>query len=284
MYLQKLFILLMMGVSLSCVCACGNNEEEFIDSPSKNTTDIAVTGFVDSCGSTYAEISGYASLYLLPTGGGNPVIGVEINDGLYTQIANSLEGNHFSVTFEDLHPNTEYKYRSFVKYAGLTYYAVVYRTFTTYSVCNDFPRTEVRFTCSLQQSPYSFITTPGQFITVTKDGSAYVVEYPGQPAYKDGKLGVFLGYGGLILGQSVLSMEVNSAYIAYDRACPVEAEELSIRRLNINTNREAKCPKCGTVYDLDTGFPKSGKGRKRLKTYNVYTTNTTTDISLTVRN
>ena len=149
---------------------------------------------------------------------------------------------------------------------------------------DDFPRTEVRFTCSLQQSPYSFITTPGQFLTVTKDGSAYVVEYPGQPAYKDGKLGVFLGYGGLILGQPVLSMEVNSAYIAYDRACPVEAEELSIRRLNINTNREAKCPKCGTVYDLDTGFPKSGKGRKRLKTYNVYTTDTTTGISLTVRN
>ena len=47
---------------------------------------------------------------------------------------------------------------------------------------------------------------------------------------------------------------------------------------------ESKCPKCGTVYDLDTGFPKSGKGRKRLKTYNVYTTNTTTGISLTVRN
>ena len=47
-YLQKLFFLLMMGFSLSCVCACGNDGDESIDNPSKNTTDIAVTGFVDS--------------------------------------------------------------------------------------------------------------------------------------------------------------------------------------------------------------------------------------------
>lgn len=149
---------------------------------------------------------------------------------------------------------------------------------------DDFPRTEVRFTCSLQQSPYSFITTPGQFLTVTKNGSAYVVEYPGQPIYRDGKQGVFLGFGGLILGQPMLSMDVSSSFAAYDRACPVEAEDLVIRRLSINTNREAKCSKCGTVYDLDSGFPKSGSGKKQLKTYTVHTTNTTTGISLTVRN
>lgn len=148
---------------------------------------------------------------------------------------------------------------------------------------DDFPRTEVRFTCSLQQSPYSYITAPGQFITVTKNGSAYTVEY-GSQKYTDGKQGVFLGFGGLILGQPVLSMDVSSQYVAYDRACPVEAEELIIKRLNINTNREGTCPKCETVYDLDTGFPKSGVGRKRLKTYSVHTTNTATGVSLTVRN
>ena len=149
---------------------------------------------------------------------------------------------------------------------------------------DDFPRTEVRFTCSLQQSPYNFITTPGQFLTVTKKGSAYVVEYPGQPSYTDGKQGVFLGFGGLILGQPVLSMDVSSQYAAYDRACPVEAADLTISRLTINTQREATCPKCGTVYDLDTGFPKKGSGKRRLKTYTVYITNTATGKGLTVRN
>ena len=149
---------------------------------------------------------------------------------------------------------------------------------------DDFPRTKVNFACSLQQAPYSFITTPGQFLTVTKKGSAYVVEYPGQPAYTDGKQGVYLGFGGLILGQPVLSMDANSQYAAYDRGCPVEAADLTISRLTINTQREATCPKCGTVYDLDTGFPKKGEGKRRLKTYSVYITNTATGKGLTARN
>lgn len=148
---------------------------------------------------------------------------------------------------------------------------------------DDFPRTEVRFSCSLQQAPYSLITAPGQFLTVTKKGAAYVVEHPGQPAYTDGKQGVFLGFGGLILGQPVLSMDVSSQYAAYDRACPVEAADLTISRLIINTQREATCPKCGTVYDLDTGFPKKGSGKRRLKTYTVFVTNTATGKGLTVR-
>ena len=57
-----------------------------------------------------------------------------------------------------------------------------------------------------------------------------------------------------------------------------------ISRLNINTNHEGKCPKCGTVYDLDTGFPKQGEGKKRLKTYKVYAIKTNTGTNLTVRN
>ena len=148
---------------------------------------------------------------------------------------------------------------------------------------DDFPRTEVRFSCSLQQAPYSLITAPGQFLTVNKKGAAYVVEHPGQPAYTDGKQGVILGFGGLILGQPVLSMDVSSQYAAYDRACPVEAADLTISRLTINTQREATCPKCGTVYDLDTGFPKKGSGKRRLKTYTVFVTNTATGKGLTVR-
>ena len=86
------------------------------------------------------------------------------------------------------------------------------------------------------------------------------------------------------MGQPVLSLDVSSQYAAYDRACPVEAEDLIISRLNINTLREAKCPKCGTIYDLDTGFPKSGEGKKRLRTYSVYTLTTGTGLNLNVRN
>lgn len=149
---------------------------------------------------------------------------------------------------------------------------------------DDFPRTEVRFSCSLQQSPYSFITTPGQFLTVTKKGAAYVVDYPGLSSYTDGKQGVFLGFGGLIIGYPTISMDVSSQYVAYDRACPVEAEDLVISRLTINTNREGKCSKCGTVYDLDSGFPKQGNGKKRLKTYTVYTSTTGTGTSLIIKN
>lgn len=148
---------------------------------------------------------------------------------------------------------------------------------------DDFPRTEVRFTCSLQQSPYSYIKAPGQFITITKNGAGFTVGY-GKQTYSDSKMGVFLGFGGLILGYPAISMDVNNQYIAYDRACPVEAKDLIISKLNINLNREAKCPKCETIYDLDTGFPKKGEGKKRLKTYTVYVSTTNTGESLVVRN
>ena len=35
---------------------------------------------------------------------------------------------------------------------------------------DDFPSMRVGFTCSLQQSPYSLLTAPGQFLTITKMG------------------------------------------------------------------------------------------------------------------
>ena len=149
---------------------------------------------------------------------------------------------------------------------------------------DDFPRTEVRFTCSLEDSPYCLITSPGQFLTVTKNGSSFDVEFPGQQKITRGKFGYFFGFGGLILGYPAINMDVSSQYVAYDRACPVEAKELVISRLNINLNREAECPKCGTIYDLDTGFPKQGEGKKRLKTYTVYVSTTNTGKSLVVRN
>ena len=156
---QSMFYVLMLCVTLGLVCACGDEDDDPIQEPgtedvtpggdgsasddsadpSENTTDIAVTGLVDVYGCTYADISGYANLHRLPAGSGNPEIGVEVNDGPYTRTASALEGNRFCVTFDDLRPGVEYKYRSFVRYAGITHYAADYRTFTTkpaYSVAS----------------------------------------------------------------------------------------------------------------------------------------------------
>ncbi len=149
---------------------------------------------------------------------------------------------------------------------------------------SDVPDMRVNFSCSLQQAPYSAITSPGQYLTVTKKGSSYVVEVPGRPAYTDGKQGVFLGFGGLIIGYPAISMEVGSRYVAYDRACPMEARDLVISRLELLPNSEGKCPKCGTVYDLDTGFPKKGTATQRLRTYQTVESQTVTGTSLVIRN
>ena len=126
-----------MGFSLCAVQACSDDEEdEVIDDPSKNTTDIAVTGAVEEYGCLYAYITGYVNLNLLPAGSGNPEIGIEVcaedsEDDYYNpRTAGSLNGNVFTLSFSGFSPATKYKYRSFVKYGGLTHYGE-YRTFTT---------------------------------------------------------------------------------------------------------------------------------------------------------
>ena len=117
----------------------GGEEDETEDT----TSEIAVTGLVDKFGCTYADISGYANLNLLPAGSGNPVIGVEVveakaetNENAVQTTAGSLIGNIFTVSFSHLSPATEYKYRSFVTYGGITYYGTKYKTFTTKEVVN----------------------------------------------------------------------------------------------------------------------------------------------------
>ena len=119
----------------------GTGGEE--DGTEDTTSEIAVTGLVDKFGCTYADISGYANLNLLPAGSGNPVIGVEVveakaetNENAVQSTAGSLIGNIFTASFSDLSPATEYKYRSFVTYGGVTYYANKYNTFTTKGVVN----------------------------------------------------------------------------------------------------------------------------------------------------
>ncbi len=119
----------------------GTGGEE--DGTEDTTSEIAVTGLVDKFGCTYADISGYANLNLLPAGSGNPVIGVEVveakaetNEDAVQSTSGSLIGNIFTASFSNLSPATEYKYRSFVTYGGVTYYANKYKTFTTMEVVN----------------------------------------------------------------------------------------------------------------------------------------------------
>ncbi len=141
-----LFVALVPALSVSLV-ACdpengagsGNGSEE--DGTEDTTSEIAVTGLVDKFGCTYADICGYANLNLLPVDSGNPVIGVEVvkadaesNENAVRSSSGSLIGNIFTVTFEGLSPATEYKYRSFVTYGGITYYGDKYKTFTTKEV------------------------------------------------------------------------------------------------------------------------------------------------------
>ena len=129
------------------------------------TSEIAVTGLVDKFGCTYADISGYANLNLLPAGSGNPVIGVEVveakaetNDNAVQATAGLLIGNIFTASFSNLSPATEYKYRSFVTYGGITYYGNKYNTFTTKEVMNvtstgeasDIKRTSAVLSASVQ--------------------------------------------------------------------------------------------------------------------------------------
>ena len=121
------------------IASCSEDEGEetnFYD-PSQNTTDIVVTGAIDKYGCTYADIKGYVNLNLLPLGVGNLEIGVEIRKANSDYSAErdektttSLEGNVFSVEFDNLSPSTKYEYRSFIRYGELTYYGD-YRTFST---------------------------------------------------------------------------------------------------------------------------------------------------------
>lgn len=123
-------------------CEPKNNEGDFdvISGEIGNTTsEIAVTGLVDSFGCTYADVSGYANLTLLPAGSGNPVVGVEIIEvgaeelSIVRSTTMTLIGNIFTVSFPDLLPATQYEYRSFVTYGGTTYYGRR-RMFTTKDV------------------------------------------------------------------------------------------------------------------------------------------------------
>ena len=142
-FMRMLTLVSLIPPSLLGLSSCDtDNEADVNEDPSQNITDIAVTGLVDTYGCTYADIAGYANLNLLPLGGGVPVIGVELetldeNDQTAPrqETTSTLQGNAFSVSFDNLDPVTKYKYRSFVTCGGLTYYGQ-YRNLTTKEIVN----------------------------------------------------------------------------------------------------------------------------------------------------
>ena len=134
-----MLVALVPVLSVSLVACDPENGEE--GGAEDTASAIAVTGLVGKFGSTYADISGYANLGLLPVGSGNPVIGVELvearaesSENAVLSTSGSLIGNIYTVSFRNLSPATEYKYRSFVTYGGITSYGNKYKTFTTKEV------------------------------------------------------------------------------------------------------------------------------------------------------
>lgn len=139
------FRMLVLGALMMPVVSCekeirtDNEQEEIQDDPSKNTTDIAVTGSVEKCGFSYVVINGYVNLSLLPSGNDNPSFGVEVkeegrNEG-EQEYSTVLTGNKFSVLCRNLSATQEYSYRTFVKYGGITHYGE-YCKFTTKDFVN----------------------------------------------------------------------------------------------------------------------------------------------------
>lgn len=125
---------------------------------------------------------------------------------------------------------------------------------------SSIPSVSFTFSCSLLQYPYYQLSTPGQFLKVTRNVNNLPV-----------------GYAGLILGQSIFSD--GSTYVAFDAACPVEAQRgVSIELLEDEIGK-AQCPKCHTVYNLNSNGAPDGEGREYLKHYNVTVSGTTLRVS-----
>ena len=112
---------------------------------------------------------------------------------------------------------------------------------------SSIPSISFNFSCSLSQSPY----------------------------YKNVN-GLPVGYAGLIIGQSVYSD--GNTYVAYDAACPVEANRSVAVELIEDGLGTAECPKCHTKYNLSSGGFPTGEGTEYLKHYKVSVSGTTLQV------
>lgn len=126
---------------------------------------------------------------------------------------------------------------------------------------SSIPDVSFYFSCSLVQAEYVIIQSYGQFKKVKVNVNRIPV-----------------GYAGLLIGR--FNDFGNYRYIAFDAACPVEADRNTSLDLSEDM-RTATCPVCQTKYDLESGgYPVEGEGKEVLKRYNVTVNGTT----LVVRN
>ena len=105
--------------------------------------------------------------------------------------------------------------------------------------------------------PYNAVTSFGVFISVRSSGNELIVtDASGKvtrwPMSEMESRSFLFGCGGLIIGTP--SLDNDGCYIyAYDLACPVC--DRASARLKLTTDGKAKCPDCGTEYNLNNnGF------------------------------
>jgi len=82
----------------------------------------------------------------------------------------------------------------------------------------------------------------------------------------------YLGYGGILVYYG-LALDGGYNHYAFDLACPVEVDPKV--RVSIYESVKAKCPKCGSVFDIQygQGFPIDGKASEEgyyLRSYRSY--------------
>lgn len=72
------------------------------------------------------------------------------------------------------------------------------------------------------------------------------------------------GFGGVVVYHSSYDDPYKGAFRAYDIACPYEnKQEVKIELEKFSSI--AKCPVCGSTYDLETGIPTSGPSSENMK-------------------
>ncbi|MDD4609822.1 MAG: hypothetical protein WCQ82_06970 [Bacteroidaceae bacterium] len=129
---------------------------------------------------------------------------------------------------------------------------------------SSIPTAPVSFTCNLSQTPFYHLTATNEFLFVTKYSGGYRVQYRDE-VYDANKYNIYLGYGGLVIGNSYYS-----GYCAFDRCCPVEYNRSTLVEFDATRDGFAVCPVCKTVYDLNNGgIPVQGVGDERLKPYSI---------------
>lgn len=145
---------------------------------------------------------------------------------------------------------------------------------------SNIPDAQVNLVCDLTNH-FAHITTSGQFLTVTKTTTGYLISYPNkssQPVNTQKAQYSRLGYAGLIIGNSTYN-----GYCAFDLACPVEGNVKASLMIKSDGFGVAVCPKCGTEYDLNNGgIPVNGKGegQERLKPYTATLVSNGTELNI----